>query len=239
MAIAFDSSQLNQTTNSSATFSHTCTGSNLILFVVVGTHATTVITSVTYNGVGMTSVVGPLSSPGNNFTENLYYLINPATGANNVVVQVSTSDQIASCSASYTGVSQTGFPDASGTAGPTSVVGSFTQSLTTVANNCWMVWGAYSGESHTAGANTDIREDDQLYYGVFIADTNSAQTPGGVSHSMNVTGAPTNWLGIMASFAPAGASTSVSSVEGIPIASVSVVEGVPNANAAIIEGIVN
>lgn len=201
MAIAFDASSQGQNGGASATltFSHTCSGSNRILFVNTGCHTSVAtITGVTYNGVAMTSVIAPITSP-DNFYMRLWYLLAPATGANNIVVTASATDGIAAQAASYTGAAQTTL-DATASTTQNST-GSFTQSLTTVADNCWIVWGNYRGSSMTAGANTVVRQQDGVQYGNAICDTNSAQTPAG-SKSMNCTAASGNWYGIIASFAP-------------------------------------
>jgi len=78
--------------SSSTTFSKTVTaGNNLMLIVGVGCQSSDSdfpISSVTYNSVAMTQVPGSQTKA--RWNENkyhaLYYLINPSTGANNVVV---------------------------------------------------------------------------------------------------------------------------------------------------------
>ena len=91
------------------TWSHTCTGTNLLLLVSVGAayHNAPICTGVTYNGVAMTSAVTPVANA-NPDKQYLWYLINPATGANNVVATMSpASDSVSFISQSYTGVHQT------------------------------------------------------------------------------------------------------------------------------------
>lgn len=203
MAIAFDASSQGQNGGGLATltFSHTCSGSNRILFVNTGCHTSiATITGVTYNGVAMTSVHAPITSP-DNFYMQLWYLLAPATGANNIVVTASAADGIVGEAASYTGAAQTTLDATSiATLQPGT---SFTQNITTVADNCWIVWGNYRGAAIAAGANTVVRQQDLVQYGAAICDTNSAQTPAG-SKSMNCTDSNGNWYGIMASFAPVG-----------------------------------
>src|SRR5437016_3064177 len=130
MAIARDNNSLGAFSASPLTFSHTCTGSNLILFVYVWKNATTdLINTVTYNGVTMTAVNAGVTDGASDYGK-MYYLLNPATGAHNVVVTVS-SGSVAAYAASYTGVSQVA-PEANSTnsANPGT---SLTDTLTTIA----------------------------------------------------------------------------------------------------------
>ncbi len=109
MAIVFDAKSTGGAANgnSSVTFSHTCTGSNLALFVGV-TRDQAGTASVTYNGVAMTLIydiehdVGP-STP----KVALFGLKNPSTGANNVVASFGGTHGGSAISVSFTGVDQT------------------------------------------------------------------------------------------------------------------------------------
>ena len=99
----------------SLTYSHTCTGSNGLLLVHATTNTTDDVTGITYAGAAMTQVT-KIQTPSGRWNY-LFYKLGPATGANNVVISTSdTPDLILSYSASYTGVSQSGFPDSSNTA---------------------------------------------------------------------------------------------------------------------------
>ena len=199
MAIAFDAATNNYTASATTTYttSHTCTGSNLIL--IVGTMNGFVTASgVTYNGVSMTKLA---DSTQVGQTMTLWYLINPATGTNNVVTSFTGTQDWQVLSASYTGVKQTGFPDASD-ATQTSSGSGITFNLTTVADNSWifsMIRGNLDGPA-TASTNVTDRSSGTRYFSA--GDTNAAQTPAG-SKSMAWTQprAQTNW-GIIASFAP-------------------------------------
>lgn len=182
------------------TQAHTCTGADRFLTVNVG-HNTT-MSWVTYGGVAMTQI-GTTSTDGAANSTTTFWLINPLTGANNVVITVATSWVIMCHIVSHTWVIQSGFPDAVVTNWPTTTT-SWTQTLTTVANNTWLIMCAKwrSGNAITAGANTFIRANIELLYtGLFIADSNSDQTPAG-SKSMNVTSASQEFNGTMFSLAP-------------------------------------
>lgn len=92
--IAFDAAS-NGTTG---TTSHTCAaGSSLIVTVKV----TGTVSSVTYNGVSMTMLRSQLSVAGDKYLY-VYYLSNPSTGANNIVV--TGGSILFMAAASYTGV---------------------------------------------------------------------------------------------------------------------------------------
>lgn len=161
MAIALDSTTAaSGATASSHTFSHTCTGSDLILFVTA-TGANGDVTGITYNSVAMTKINSTVTDSAVLFT-SLWYLVNPSTGANNVVITTSTATGVVGSSASYTGVNQTGQPDASTTVA-SSTTTSYSSSVTSVANNCWTIATSRTGNGFalTAGANTVVRNQPE------------------------------------------------------------------------------
>lgn len=102
MAIAFDaSSSGNSSGGSSYSYNHTCTGSNLYLFVATSTNAT----AVTHDGVSMSLLrtYTPTFPPGTNCVPiKVWGLQNPATGLKSITV---TSGTDASVACSYTGLS--------------------------------------------------------------------------------------------------------------------------------------
>ncbi len=115
MAVVFDavgpSSAGTGVTGTSSSWSHTCSAaSNRLLIVgvaigvVVDGGATT---TVTYNGVAMTSVVARVESGGaaDGYVQ-MFYLLAPATGANTVLVSCTQSVDIIGGSVSFTGVGQ-------------------------------------------------------------------------------------------------------------------------------------
>lgn len=147
MSIALDT--VTTPAQGTTSFSHTCTGSNLVLIVSV-TSDNANVTAVTYNGVSMT--LGTSATGGSSSVNTyLYYLLNPATGSH--TVSVSGGSGGPGCiSASYTGVKQTGFPDASNHQITASSPSSST-SLTVVANGCWIV-GSFNVANGGADSNT-------------------------------------------------------------------------------------
>jgi len=139
MAIAF-----NTTTNgwysangTSFTFSHTCSWSDRILFVWFFHWLNTDnVTGVTYAWTSMTLINKRQVWAGQWIY--LYYLIAPATWTNNVVCSASVDNDWWGWAVSYTWVLQTWQPDASVSNGTTAT--SIATSITTIANNCWVVW---------------------------------------------------------------------------------------------------
>lgn len=141
-------------TSTSYNYNHTCTGTNLCLLVGVADNSGDSVTSVTYNSVAMTqlgkvarNVAGP--------ELYIYGLLNPATGLNNVFITRSNStSDITSGAVSYTGVKQSGLPDASGTANSLAST-SVTKSITTIAANAIAVaWAGGSGGGQGAGTGS-------------------------------------------------------------------------------------
>jgi hypothetical protein len=86
--------------SASLTFSHTCGGTDRVLFVAVVCGNNRTISGVTYDGVSMSAV-----ESGSDFMR-LFALVNPASGANDVVVTTSQEDPILAVSTSYSGVDQ-------------------------------------------------------------------------------------------------------------------------------------
>lgn len=204
MAIALDTfSNGNFISGTTRTFQHTCTGSDLILFVeaVINT-STDLVTGVTYNGVSMTRI--QTVSPTANRRLYLYYLIAPATGsALNVVITASSSTAIGGNAVSYTGVAQSGtIIDVSTTA--TDTTSPVATSLTTTIDNCWTILCTTvdSTSPFTASTGSTFRVQNTTYQDVSIFDSNGAITPAG-STTMTVTVVTITTAGtIMAAFAP-------------------------------------
>ncbi len=167
MAIAFDTSSKKTvtTTGTSITWSHTCTGSNLILIASVmwRANAAETLTGITYNGVAMTSISDV--SGGTSSHVSTYYLINPTTGANNIVATWSAAPyNMTGIGASYTGAKQTGQPDSSNTGTGTGTT--LTIATTVVASNCWTVGAfgcsAYSSDATLAGTSSNKTDRQKL-----------------------------------------------------------------------------
>jgi len=125
----------------SFTFSHTCSGTNRLLVVGVAEHETSYnITKVEYNGVLMTEIRKDFrATTANDPRSYIYYLINPASGANNVEVFVGSNPNnvVIAGAVSFTGAKQSGQPDANNGNNGESTASSV--SVTTVADNTIVV----------------------------------------------------------------------------------------------------
>lgn len=103
MAIAFDASEGVAFSNATTTtLSHTCTGSNLVLFVAVGSNVAT-FSAFTYNGVNATGTALVVSG-GSGLIVGWW--VAPATGAHNISITTATTTGTMSA-VSFTGVDQT------------------------------------------------------------------------------------------------------------------------------------
>lgn len=207
MAIAFDTSASTAYVGgTSHSMSYTCTGSNLVLFAgIFAGHVgvTNDCTGVTYNGVSMTKIAESrdTGSGSQGAWQSLWYLLNPATGSNTLAASFSNSDGSIIGGASYTGVKQSGMPDASNTNTGTLPL---TTSVTTVADNCWTILTVRPVGTCSAGTGSTQREN-QGAGGYAIFDSNGVIHPAG-STSMGVNGSVASAI-VMASFAPAVAAT--------------------------------
>lgn len=201
MAIAFNSSSDGgDTTGTSLTWSHSCSGDNRILFVLArgGGDEGDRISGIKYNNVALTRI-GGATTPTENSVVSLWYLIAPATGANNVVITLS-SGYMLGLACSYTGAKQSSQPDKSTTKAQASGSSSVTTTLTTVLDNCWSVIACRGGGTLSGGAGTTLREEhggDNA-----MLDSNAPKTPAG-STSLVVDSDATPAFGtVMASFSP-------------------------------------
>lgn len=241
MAIAFDA-QTNPSyaSGTTHTFAHTCTGSDRILFVLCWRRGGSAVSGVTYNGVAMTSLGTEILAGTGSGSQYLtmWYLANPATGANNVVVTSPTSTEHIDGAVSYTGASATGIPDAVNSLTATTQSNT-SATVTSSADNCWalMFMRVDAATSVSAGASTTRRAYTANFTASF--DTNAATTPAGAI-TVNTThfSAAVGWW--MASFKPAGgASTQISSINGVAQASISSFNGVALASIGSAMGVSN
>ena len=201
MAIAFDTSAKTAYVDNvtSLTLSFTTTGSERALVVFVNTVDPTgdIISGVTYGGTAMTLIDKTVRYTGTNWTY-LFYLLNPASGANDIVASFTESSAHAQIFASsYTGVNQTAIDAQNKNTGTGTT--SVTVSITTVADNCWLVGGGAYESGISAGANTVIRQHESLGSG--IIDSDGAKSPPG-SYSLNLTQNSGNFGIVAVSLAP-------------------------------------
>lgn len=167
----------------SLTYSHTTSGVDRFLVVSVNTDNNATCTGVTYAGVSMTQVTS-LFDAASGTTRYVFYLVNPTSGANNVVVSMTASTgRIHSIATSYTGVAQTSTFGAFA-----SNVGNTTTSTSTltVGSGYWVHVSAFRlGLGTLASNKTDRLNLSGTNQNSLSADTNGISATG--SQSFTVT----------------------------------------------------
>jgi len=190
-----------------AAFDYVATGNDLLLVACVGDATVDDITGATYHGVAMTQDKKQVTTGTDNRMLHLFRLLGSAAGSQNIVISAASTHYIVAVAACYSGVAQTGAPDA--TASNTGSGGTITTTLTsTVADNCWAFVGANGwngGAGYTAGTNATRRMFDAATGSVALFDSNAAITPA-QSFAMTVNNMSAfSTHSVMASYAPAGA----------------------------------
>jgi len=159
-AIAFDSTSQKSTTTAifcntfpcTVSWTHTCTGSNLVLTVEANLQGTTgfSISGITYNSVALTT--GAISGLGQGVMTHLWYLKGPTTGANtvSVTIQLPAGGSVGGMTGaiSLTGVDQTTPVDVS-TAGAIASATTVSLSTNTTKDNDWFIDSEYIQNIHT------------------------------------------------------------------------------------------
>jgi hypothetical protein len=185
---------------SSYSWSHTCTGTNLLLAFGDdhrGSNDRTV-TGVTYNSVALAYIRSDLQ--GAYYRSTIYYLIAPDTGAHTVAVTLSESvSRVLGGVVSYTGAKQSGQPDAhNGASGSDATP---TVSVTTITDNCWVFDAVMVYGTLTCG-NTERWNIFGAGYSYGGADTNGPKTPAGAQTMSWTLAGANSWVISAASFAP-------------------------------------
>lgn len=236
MAIAYDNAShsafLNSTSNN---LSHATSSSDRLLCVYIYSTIDNV-TGATYNGTSCTFVNKLLMTGGAAGQYiHFYYLLNPTSGTNTVTVTSSSGLGGYISAVSYTGVKQSGQPDANNTNGSSSTT-SLTTSVTTTADNCWLMGYAYMNGSMTAGTGTTFR-GGSVAGTLETMDSNSATTPAG-SDSLITNRGTASFAGhVIAAFSPS-VSTTIKTYDGIVTANVkTVLNGTAIANRKTWNGI--
>lgn len=214
----FDNATLGSAGSSPLTFSHTCTGTGLILSVGVVHNGTTTISGITYNGVAMTQINNQRSGDTDN---DLWYLLNPATGVHNVVVTtVGAVTVLNAAAASYSSMKQTGQPDGQVTSGSTTPC---TNIITSTANNCIHVaFVSDPSQAIAAGASTFLRTTAGQSYGFF--DNGSGIIPAG-SNTITFTNSSQAMQANGATFISNLFSIAPSDTSGAPTESITITAG--------------
>lgn len=160
--IAFDavSNGGEDSTVSSSTHSHTCTGSNLTLFVLISSTDSSLtdrtVSSVTYAGVACTKIISNDNSDIRH--SEIWALQNPTTGSNSIVVTMGgTCTTLTVCGISLTGTGSIIASSGVNQAGSTT---SASVNLTTLVDGSWLVGVLHTsngGSSYSEGAGQTNR----------------------------------------------------------------------------------
>lgn len=215
-AIAFDAKSSGSNSNvTTLTVSHTVSGSNTILFVSVGTKdggGGAAVSGVTYNGVAMTNITTQNIS--STYYQDLWYLINPSTGTNNIVASFGgvSADQAVISAASYTGVLQVSPLTSSASAQNSNTTSLSPANISTTVDNSWVVSSvAFDGDGTNqpavAGGETqrDVISPNTVWW-VGLSDI-VMTTAGSITTTWSNTGAASKYLVSDVGFAPAATAT--------------------------------
>ncbi len=203
--IAFDAASSSSGSGSPFTWSHTCTGSNLVLVVALWAAAGDVVSAVTYNSIAMTQVAKTVGAAlGENY---LYILVNPSTGANTISV-THTSSNIMAAAASYKNASASSQPDAQ-TSNNSGAATTYAESLTSIADGTWHISGVFGSNGSnaiSAGSNTTVEvhlESVPIGLSIAIGDNHAAISPP-TSNTLNFAASSMSWwsIGITLKAAP-------------------------------------
>jgi hypothetical protein len=206
MAIGIDNTQqtFNGSTVTSFTYSYTTGGSDRLLIVQLYWQNSRTVSTITYNGVAMTAVVSPLDTGGGE-RHGMWYLVNPASGANNLSVTFSGTTPYVALLSSYTGIDQASPIGATRTETGLETGTSYSEALTTTTNDSWIVWGTreYAGRTISAGADTTLLQREATIYGMIQARSTSGAAAG--SRTLTLTASASgNWFSdILAEIKPA------------------------------------
>lgn len=189
MSVAFDAALQPQVNGSvtSVTRSFTTSGTDRFLNTWGLTTSVADMTGVTYNSVSLTKA-GELNVDA--FATETYYLINPASGANNIVWSNGTSTTFVTSATSYNGVKQSFTPTTNTSTGNSSTMSG---TLTTVSDNSWIVWNTRNNSGAAATGTNYVRRADNAINGVSIGDTDAAITPAGATSVSVTAGSSAPW----------------------------------------------
>lgn len=198
-AIAVDNSAHAQGTAAAISVSYTVTSNtNGLMLAWVENGTTDTIVSVTYAGVAMTKYQFFSGNAPDNLS--LYYLYTPTAGANTFAVVWSIAPPSPEAIiVSYTGVQQSGFPDAVSTVQTQTAGTSITTTLTPVATGAWGVMFNDLNRAFSSATNY-TRRPASFASNLQVGDTNGTIS-GATSMSITQSSSSSMW-GVMVSIAP-------------------------------------
>ncbi len=202
-----DTSSANGAGADTLSWAHTCTGSDLMLFVGFG--GTDIdegeVTGVTYNSVAMTKVWDRTQ---NTYNSTGWYLANPATGSNTVIVtMVNTNTRYMGGAISFTGVDQS-TPVDTATEGATNFGTTVTIDVSSATDDL-VIDGVVSGDQDPIVGAGQIEKIAEMKFGSYYSMSTEA---GAATVTMSWSGGgSTTWSmgGVSINPAAAGGATTV------------------------------
>lgn len=173
------------------TFDSGSTGADRYLVVCIydQTSSTDKITGVTYNGSAMSLIIKRKNTNSQGLKYIYFYgIAAPSTGSNTIRISASATVNPWVLAAVYTGVSQTGQPDATASNARGNGSGDFSVSVTTVASDCWLIL-AESDDNGSIAATANCTKITTWgdSFGSQVFDSNGS-VGGGGAHDITVTG---------------------------------------------------
>jgi len=193
-------------TGTTLTFAVTIAEADEVLFVGIKGNTTDNITGVTYDGVAMTLV--DKGAPSGGRYGYLYYLLNPSTGANNVVVTASGADQLHAGAAAYKGMKQQA-PEATKKVVREAASGTNAYTdITTITDEAWVVGTVITNDNYSApyGSTTKVRATfSSTSTRCAMVDSEEVATAGSVDLGIVIADDPGNaWTIVLAAMEAAG-----------------------------------
>lgn len=193
--IEFDASSGDNAVANSISFSHTCTGNNLLMLAFVEITNGDLSTGVTYGGVAMTLV--NKGNRGDGRFGYTYILTNPASGSNTASATSSAGGQVYLTVISYRNCAQSGQPDSSNSATPSTASTPYTLNTTVVATGSWIV-GIYDNSAGSVTAISGTKRTPAINPAVpTFYDSNNPVAPGAQGLSYTFTGTFTSYVSIV------------------------------------------
>src|ERR1700733_4087511 len=125
------------------------------------------------------TIIGKVQAPSNNW-QYLYYLLNPPSGSNNVVITAGSSHYLVSQAASWYNIKQAAQPDAMTTNTAAATSTAMTTSLTTLAAGSLVMQGVWAYGHLAAGPGASPILTDTAFDGAGIfASSGSPVSPAG------------------------------------------------------------
>lgn len=179
------------------TWSHTCSGDNTVL-LVSSYHNTNldVVADVSYAGVPMTKI-GTTSQGSNRISG--WYLLNPASGTNNIVATVTGGGFTAHCAVLVSGVRQAAPTNTTTDHNDSSTTGLTVTQPTSMGAYSFLFAGNESGTEPVAGDDTTLVITGGNIAVQIFRSTNAATSN---SASLTFSGTSAAYLAVMADFSP-------------------------------------